>query len=86
MNEKVIGEVREQHGGMEELSKKVDLLMANHKEIAYQYLRDQAESPDISEVLFTRVKWILLPLILVIIVLTVMLYRLRKDIKHGKLL
>ena len=33
LNQKVIGEVREQHYGMEELSRKVDLLMNNHKEI-----------------------------------------------------
>ena len=91
LNQKVIGEVREQHYGMEELSRKVDLLMNNHKEIAYQYEKTrqdtQGETFKLGDSVVDKLlKWILLPLVLILLVLVIFVYRLRHDIKHSKLL
>ena len=90
LNQKVIGEVREQHYGMEELSRKVDLLMNNHKEIAYQYEKTrqdtQGEASKLGNVIDKLLKWILFPLVLILLVLVIFVYRLRHDIKHSKLL
>ncbi|KAI5962655.1 uncharacterized protein KGF55_003731 [Candida pseudojiufengensis] len=98
LNQKLIGEVREQHFGMEEISKKVDLLMNEHKEVKYQYQKQKIEEeslnsndkPRISNndgVIFDKIiKWILIPLIIVLLALVVFVYRLRHDIKHSKLL
>ncbi|KAK6202970.1 concanavalin A-like lectin/glucanase domain-containing protein [Scheffersomyces amazonensis] len=90
LNEKVIGEVREQHSGTEEVSKKVDLLMRNHKEIAYQYQKQTSESSahttDVSRYLDFTVKWILIPVVIIVIVLVVVVNRLRKEVKHSKML
>lgn len=91
LNQKVIGEVREQHYGMEELSRKVDLLMNNHKEIAYQYEKTrqdtQGETSKLGDSVVDKLlKWILLPLVLILLVLVIFVYRLRHDIKHSKLL
>lgn len=87
LNDKVIGEVREQQFTIDELSKKVDLLMNNHKEISHQYSglvssKDQ-ESSSLGDKI---VKWILIPILIGLLVLIVFIYRLRKDIKHSKLL
>ncbi|CAI5755858.1 unnamed protein product [Candida verbasci] len=95
LNQKLIGEVREQHFGMEELSKKVDLLMNNHKEIAYQYEKNQIQQQQqqqqhiqvpTSSVFDSLIKWILVPLLIILIILVIFVYRLRHDIKHSKLL
>ncbi|EER32705.1 hypothetical protein CTRG_03130 [Candida tropicalis MYA-3404] len=88
LNQKVIGEVREQHSGMEELSKKVDLLMNNHKEISYQYQNaKESDSPNgVGTTVDVLMKWVLFPLMLILLVLVVFVYRLRHDIKHSKLL
>ena len=71
LNHKVIGEVREQHYGMEEIGKKVDLLMSEHKEVQHQYKKQSEQmgqksahvvSP--SDSTFDKlIKWILIPLI-----------------------
>lgn len=84
LNQKVIGEVREQQYAIDELDKKVDLLMKNHKELNYQ-----ASNPDlsaISETTSSYVRWTLISIIIVILVLIIIVYRLRHDVKHAKLL
>lgn len=89
LNEKVIGEVREQQYHMEEISKKVDLLMANHKEVAYQYQQGMKGSQDEDDFLdrfISKVKWILIALCIGFMLITGFLYRLRSEIKHAKLL
>ncbi|EMG50099.1 EMP47 Protein EMP47 [Candida maltosa Xu316] len=87
LNQKVIGEVREQHFGMEEVSKKVDLLMNNHKEIAHQYQQNQIKEPSGSgNTVDTVMKWVLFPLMVILLALVIFVYRLRHDIKHSKLL
>ncbi|EGW33977.1 uncharacterized protein SPAPADRAFT_54220 [Spathaspora passalidarum NRRL Y-27907] len=86
LNQKVIGEVREQHYGMEELSKKVDLLMANHKEVAYQYERETQSVKPSAGFMDVMISWILVPLVIILLLLLVFVYRLRHDIKHSKLL
>jgi mannose-binding lectin 1 len=89
LSSKVIGEVREQQYSMEEIGKKVDLLMANHKEISYQYKQQGTALDQYSNqsgIANTLIKWILIPVVAVIIVLTVVVSRLRHDIKHSKLL
>lgn len=87
LNERVIGEVREQQHGMDDLARKVDLLMANHKEVAYQYQRDtERPQEDIFDRFVARIKWFLIPLCVGVMVLTGFIYRLRHDIKHSKLL
>lgn len=86
LNQKVIGEVREHQHGMDELSRKVDLLMANHKEIAHQYSSKPNYEASTSEITTTVIRWVLTPVVLCIVVLSVFIYRLRHDIKHSKLL
>lgn len=87
LNEKVIGEVREHQYSTEELSKKVDLLMSNHKEVAYQYQNGNNESKNNdSDLLPSIIRWVLIPVVVGIILLTIVVYRLRHDIKHSKLL
>lgn len=86
LNEKVIGEVREHQYSTDELSKKVDLLMSNHKEVAYQYQNQNSGSRSDSDLLPSVIRWILIPVVVGIILLTILVYRLRHDIKHSKLL
>ena len=87
LNEKVIGEVREHQYSTEELSKKVDLLMSNHKEVAYQYQNGNNEfKNNDSDLLPSIIRWVLIPVVVGIILLTIVVYRLRHDIKHSKLL
>ncbi|RLV90185.1 Protein EMP47 [Spathaspora sp. JA1] len=91
LNQKVIGEVREQHYGMQELSKKVDLLMANHKEVKYQYEQEKQDlrartNDKRTAFMDTLISWILVPLVIILLFLLVIVYRLRHDIKHSKLL
>ncbi|CAK9437307.1 uncharacterized protein LODBEIA_P16850 [Lodderomyces beijingensis] len=105
LNQKVIGEVREQHYGMEELSRKVDLLMNEHKQVQHQYQKQQHHqqrkdlelerqrngnnldgSSGSGSVADSLIKWILVPLVVILLALLVFVYRLRHDIKHSKLL
>ncbi|KAG7661018.1 uncharacterized protein J8A68_005538 [[Candida] subhashii] len=94
LNEKVIGEVRQQHYVMGQLTQKVDLLMNNHQEIAQQYNRNQKEERERMRApmvvqkgwMDTLTKWLLIPLVVVMLCLLVVVYRLRHDIKHSKLL
>lgn len=94
LNHKVIGEVREQHYSTEEIGKKVDLLMNEHKEVKHQYQKQNEQlgqksshvvSP--SDSTFDKlIRWIFIPLMIVLLALVVFVYRLRHDIKHSKLL
>lgn len=89
LNERVIGEVREQQYGMEEVGKKVDLLMNHHKEVAYQYQKEKDSEPsqdDFIDRLISKMKWFLIALCIVVMFLATFVYRLRHDIKHSKLL
>ncbi|KAI3405219.2 hypothetical protein KGF56_001963 [Candida oxycetoniae] len=95
LNQKVIGEVREQNYGMEELGKKVDMLMNEHKEVQHQYQKQQNEEKEKNNAKTVKshdsmadrlIKWILFPLMIVLLALVVFVYRLRHDIKHSKLL
>lgn len=85
LNEKLIGEVREHQYAVDELGKKVDLLMAGHKEIAHKYDSSKVEIP-VEPPKSLVVEWVLVPLFIVMIVLAVFVYRLRHDIKHAKYL
>lgn len=86
LHERVISEIRDHQSDVIDINKKVDLLMANHKEIQLQYSQGAEVQPDFSALVSSMVKWVLLPIVLGIIVLTVFVHRLRKDIKHSKLL
>lgn len=90
LNEKVIGEVREQHYGMEELSRKVDLLMSNHREISDQYKHQNAHTiesrEDMSNLINSVVKFFLIPVVIALIALTIFVYKVKHEIKHSKLL
>ena len=94
LNHKVIGEVREQQYGMEEIGKKVDLLMNEHKEVQHQYRKQndqlgQKSTHDVTRsdsTLDKMIKWFFIPLMIVLLALVVFVYRLRHDIKHSKLL
>ncbi|KAI5962912.1 hypothetical protein KGF57_001352 [Candida theae] len=94
LNHKVIGEVREQHFGMEEIGKKVDLLMNEHKEVQHQYRKQNDQMSQKSahggshteSTVDKLIRWIIIPLLIVLLALVVFVYRLRHDIKHSKLL
>lgn len=83
LNQKVIGEVREHQYTMDELGKKVDLLMANHKEITYQYNQQESKSRGNGT---NVIRYVLISIVVIVLVLIVVVYRLRHDIKHAKLL
>lgn len=87
LNAKLVDEVREHQYATEEMSRKVDLLMTNHKEIAYQY-KNSAISGEHkpSDIIPAIIRWLLVVIMVGIIVLIVTIYRLKKDIKHSKLL
>lgn len=88
LHESVINEIKDHQAEVLDISMKVDLIMANHKDLADQY-RSTTEvfaAPDSSEFFSVVLKWVLLPIVIGIAVLTLFVYRLRKDIKHSKLL
>lgn len=62
--------------------------MNNHKEISYQYQNaKESDSPNgVGTTVDVLMKWVLFPLMLILLVLVVFVYRLRHDIKHSKLL
>ncbi|GEQ68837.1 hypothetical protein JCM33374_g2506 [Metschnikowia sp. JCM 33374] len=85
INKEVVEEIRKHRSEVLGISNKVDLLMDNHKEIQSQYQPRDKNSAD-SELFGTIVKWVLIPLIIGIVAVIVVVYRLKKDIKHSKLL
>lgn len=85
LHEQVISEIKEHHSGVNDINRKVDLLMENHQEIQSQYAGTDTLA-DFSALFNSMVRWVLLPIVLGIVVLTAFVHRLRKDIKHSKLL
>lgn len=86
LHEEVIEEIKSHQKEVHGISSKVDLLMSNHKEIRDQYALDSANDTDISQFFNAVVKWVLFPIVIGIAALAAFVYRLRKDIKHSKLL
>lgn len=88
LHERVIAEIKDHQSDLVNLGRKVDLIMANHKELRDQYTsaNEQLASPDSSEFFSVILKWVLLPIVIGIALLATFVYRLRKDIKHSKLL
>lgn len=84
LNNKVLDEIKIHQVEVHEMSAKVDLLMDNHKGLQSQPLTPNI--PDVSEFFSAVVKWVLIPIVLGIAVLSAFVHRLRKDIKHLKLL
>lgn len=82
LNERVMGEVREQQHGMNEIGKKVDLLMANHKEVLDQY---QNSSVPISTTQTTVFYWLLIVAFFLAFGFVVYKYQ-EKRYKHSKIL
>lgn len=85
LNQKVIGEVREQQFTIEELTKKVDVLMANHKEINF-HTSKEAGKVNTYEASGNILRFTLFVIIVILIILAIGFYRLRHDVKHSKLL
>lgn len=85
LNKEIVEEIKKHRSEVHSVSSKVDLLMDNHKEINNQYQTLNTRSND-SELFSTIVKWVLIPLIVGIVAVIVVVYRLKKDIKHSKLL
>lgn len=82
LNQKVISEVREQQFTIDELGKKVDLLMNHHKEIKFQ----NDKPINTYEAASNTIRYILFVIVFIVLLLAVFVYRLRHDIKHSKLL
>lgn len=85
LNKEIMEEIKMHRSEVHSISGKVDLLMENHKEIEGQYQARDSRSND-SELFSTIVKWVLIPLVVGIVAVIVVVYRLKKDIKHSKLL
>ncbi|OBA21780.1 concanavalin A-like lectin/glucanase [Metschnikowia bicuspidata var. bicuspidata NRRL YB-4993] len=83
LNQGIIEEVRKHRLEVQDVSGKVDLLMDNHREIKGQYQNLDTRSADF-EYLGTIIRWVLIPLIIGIVAIIVVVYRLKKDIKHSK--
>lgn len=88
LHERVVNEIRDHLAELVGLNRKIDLITNNHKSFQDQYKSaTESHSPsDSSELFGLVVKWVLLPLVIGIAVLSTFVYRLRKDIKHLKLL
>lgn len=86
LHEKMLDEIKGHQKEVLSIGEKVDLLMANHKEIQDDYRSSSADLQREPEFFNVIIKWVLLPFVVSITALTVILYRLRKDIKHSKLL
>lgn len=82
LNQKVISEVREQQFTIDELGKKVDLLMNHHKEIKFQ----NDKPINTYEAASNTIRYILFVIVFIVLLLAIFVYRLRHDIKHSKLL
>lgn len=88
LHQKMLDEIKSHQKEVLNIGDKVDLLMTNHKEIQEQYRNNEAVvmAPESSELFSVIIKWVLFPIVVGIAVLSVILYRIRKDIKHSKLL
>lgn len=89
LHQKVIDEIKHHQLETHNIEDKVDLLMANHKEILKQYMSYAGElerKSDSSEFFSVVVKWVLLPFFVLMAGLSLLVYRLRKDIKHSKII
>ncbi|ODV81183.1 concanavalin A-like lectin/glucanase [Suhomyces tanzawaensis NRRL Y-17324] len=88
-NEKVIGEVREHQYSLDGLTSKVDLLMSNHKEIAYQYQKQSssnAEKEPVSTIIINYIMKCFSFSLYVGIVFLIIIYREKRSKQHSKLL
>lgn len=82
LNERVMGEVREQQHGMNEIGKKVDLLMTNHKEVLHQYQNSSVQTSTTQTTIFY---WLLIIAFLLVFGFVVYKYQ-EKRYKHSKIL
>lgn len=89
LHQKVIDEIKVHQMETHNIEDKVDLLMANHKTILKQYMEYAGEMKgknDSSEFFSVVVKWVSLPFFILMAGLSLLVYRLRKDIKHSKII
>lgn len=89
LHQKVIDEIKHHQLETHNIEDKVDLLMVNHKEILKQYMNYAGEldrKSDSSEFFNVVVKWVLVPFFVLMAGLSLLVYRLRKDIKHSKII
>lgn len=86
LNDKIISEVREHQYNYADLSKKVELILDNHKETSHKLDTQRSREISPSNVSDAIVYWILIPVVIGVIFIVVSIYRLRRDIKHSKLL
>ncbi|RKP30092.1 hypothetical protein METBISCDRAFT_31159 [Metschnikowia bicuspidata] len=89
LHQKVIEEIKIHQSETHNIEAKVDLLMANHKEILKQYLSYAGElekKGDTSELFSIVMKWVSLPFFVLLAGLSLIVYRLRKDFKHSKII
>ncbi|SGZ51214.1 CIC11C00000004971 [Sungouiella intermedia] len=88
LHERVVNEIRDHLKELSILNTKVELISTNHKSFHDQYksVTESLTPNDSSEFFNVVLKWVLLPLVVGIAVLATFVYRLRKDIKHLKLL
>lgn len=84
-NRDLIEEVKRHRRELSGIGLKVDLLMSNHEEIQGQFNSEESRESQ-KELFNTIVRWILIPLIIGIVAVIVVVHRLKKDIKHSKLL
>lgn len=87
-HESVMREVGEQSVGFKDVASKVDFLMQHHQELASKYDSGTPDGSGIASagIVGIIVKWILIPVMLAVVFLAMIVYRLRHDIKHSKLL
>lgn len=82
-NRKMLDEIALKYSDTSKLVTSVELLVKKNKEFQNQGIDTQSQS---SEFFGVIVKWVLIPLAIGITALIVVVYRLKKDIKHSKLL
>lgn len=86
LNDKLAGEVRGHHQIVDALGQKVDLLMKNHKELSTQQPAAPVREVSDSDLVLTIFKWVLIPVVVLLGAILIVMFRLRRDIKHSKLL
>lgn len=86
LNDKVISEVREYQYSNSELNKKIDFLLESHRDTSYKLDTQRTRELNASSISNAFIYWILIPLVIGTILVVISIYRLRRDIKHSKLL
>lgn len=83
----IVGDIRTQRQEIADISRRLNVVVEHgEKQANNAPITSHGAQPDFSEFFSKVIKWVLLPIVIGITVLSVFVHRLRRDIKHSKLL